>query len=107
MSRCQRKIVPGVTSSRIPARLTAGTVPASSASHARSVHISRARAFGRSGSVTASWWRSIKISVSFHDSRRDSLSSEMTRDTTRKISFKPASRRSSHLRPSQDRPDRR
>jgi len=36
MSRCQRKIVPGVTISRIAARRSAGTVPASSASHARS-----------------------------------------------------------------------
>ena len=97
-----------VTSSRIPARLTAGTVLASSASHARSGQVNRARAFGRSRSATASWWRSIKISASFHHaSRRDSLSSDMTRDTTRKISFKPTSRRSSHPRPSQDRPDRR
>jgi hypothetical protein len=108
MSRCQRKIVPGVTSSRIPASLPAGTVPASSASHARSGHVNRARTFGRSRPATASWWRSIKISASFHhDSRRDSLSSDMTRDTTRKTSFKPTSRRSSHLRPSQDRPGRR
>jgi hypothetical protein len=92
MSRCQRKIVPGVTSSRIPA----STVPASSASHARSGHVNQARAFGRSRSATASWWRSIKISASFHhDSRRDSLSCDMTRDTTRKTSFKPTSRRSS------------
>ena len=35
MSRCQRKIVPGVTISRIAARRSVGTVPASSASHAR------------------------------------------------------------------------
>ena len=39
MSRCQRKIVPGVTISRIAARRSAGTVPASSASHARSGHV--------------------------------------------------------------------
>jgi hypothetical protein len=56
-------------------------------------NVNRARAFGRSRSATASWWRGIKISASFHhDSRRDSLSSDMTRDTTRKISFKPTSR---------------
>jgi hypothetical protein len=54
MSRCQRKIVPGVTSIRIPARLPAGTVSASSASHARSGHVNRARAFGRSRLATAS-----------------------------------------------------
>ena len=40
-SRCQRKIVPGVTISRIAARRSAGTVPASSASHARSGHLKR------------------------------------------------------------------
>ncbi len=60
---------------------------------------SRARAFGRSRSATANWWRSIKISASFrHDSRRGNLSGDMTPDTTRKTSFKPTSRRSSHLR---------
>jgi hypothetical protein len=41
MSGCQRKIVPGVTISRIAARRSAGTVPASSASHARSGHVRR------------------------------------------------------------------
>ncbi len=41
MSRCQRKIVPGVTISRTAARRSAGTVPASSASHARSGHVNR------------------------------------------------------------------
>ena len=41
MSRCQRKIVPGVTISRIAAKRSAGTVPASSASHARSGHVKR------------------------------------------------------------------
>jgi hypothetical protein len=56
-----------------------GTVPASSASHARSGHVNRVRAFGRPCSATASRWRSIKISASFHhDSRRDSLSSVQT-----------------------------
>jgi hypothetical protein len=39
MSRCQRKIVPGVTISRIAARRPAGSVPASSASNARSGHV--------------------------------------------------------------------
>jgi len=41
ISRCQREIVPGVTISRIAARRSAGTVPASSASHARSGHANR------------------------------------------------------------------
>jgi len=41
MSRCQRKIVPGVTISRIAASRSVGTVPASSASHARSGHVKR------------------------------------------------------------------
>ena len=41
MSRCQRKIVPGVTISRIAGQAPAGSVPASSASHARSGHVRR------------------------------------------------------------------
>jgi hypothetical protein len=39
-----------------------------------------------------------------HDSRRDKPSTDTARDTIRKTSFKPASRRSSRLRPGQDRP---
>jgi hypothetical protein len=78
MSRCQRKMVPGVTISRIAERRSIGSVPASSASHAR--------------------WRSIKISASFHhDSRRDNLSSDTARETTRKIRFKLISRRAPRL----------
>jgi hypothetical protein len=41
MSRCHRKMVPGVTMDRIAARRWIGNVPASSASHARSGHVSR------------------------------------------------------------------
>ena len=41
MSRCHHKIVPGVMISRIAARCSAGTVAASSASHARSGHVKR------------------------------------------------------------------
>jgi hypothetical protein len=41
MPRCQRTIVPGVTINRIAARRSAGTAPASSASHARSDHVRR------------------------------------------------------------------
>jgi hypothetical protein len=71
-------MVAGVTMSRIPARRSMGSVPASSASHARSGHVSRTCTRGRGRSATASWWRSIKISASFHhDSRRDNLISDM------------------------------
>jgi hypothetical protein len=41
MSRCQRKTMPGVTISRIAAKRSLGTVPASSASYARSGHVRR------------------------------------------------------------------
>jgi hypothetical protein len=41
MSRCQRKIVPGVTISHIAVSRSLGTVRASSASHARSGHVKR------------------------------------------------------------------
>jgi hypothetical protein len=41
MSRCQRKIVAGVTISRNSAERPAGSVPASNASHARSGHVNR------------------------------------------------------------------
>ena len=41
MPRCQRKTVPGVTTSRIAAGRSTGGVPAGSASHARSGHVSR------------------------------------------------------------------
>ena len=91
----------GSDDSRIAARRSAGTVPASSASHVRSGHVNRARVLGLSRSATVSWCRSIKISASFHhDSRRDNPSSDTARETIRKISFKPTSRRSSHPLPS-------
>jgi hypothetical protein len=46
----------------------------------------------------------MRISASFHhDSRRDSLSSDTTRATIRKISFKPTSRESSHPPPDRHR----
>jgi hypothetical protein len=108
ISRCHRKMVAGVTISRIAARRSIGSVPASRASNARSGHVSRARAPGRSRPATASWWRSMRISASFHHaSRRDKPSSDTARETIRKISFKPTSRRSSHLRSGQDRPGAR
>jgi hypothetical protein len=47
----------------------------------------------------------MRISASFHHaSRCDKRSSGTARETIRKISFKPASRRSSHLRSGHDRP---
>jgi len=41
MSRCHRKIVPGVMISRIAAKRPTGSVPASRVSHARSGHVNR------------------------------------------------------------------
>ncbi|HLI76033.1 MAG TPA: hypothetical protein VKV02_03740 [Acidobacteriaceae bacterium] len=41
MSRCHRKIVAGVTISRIEVKRSVGIVPASRASHARSGHVNR------------------------------------------------------------------
>jgi hypothetical protein len=41
MSRCHRKIVAGVTISRVAASRSAGSIPASGASHARSGHVNR------------------------------------------------------------------
>jgi hypothetical protein len=60
MSRCQRRIVSGVTSSRIPWRRAFGITPSKAASRARSAQFS----FGWRGCRrcrTASWWRRIKI----------------------------------------------
>ena len=60
--------------SRIAAKRSIGSVPASSASHARSGHVKRERAGGRSRRATESWWRSMRISAPFHhDSPHDSL----------------------------------
>jgi DNA-binding CsgD family transcriptional regulator len=47
----------------------------------------------------------MRISASFHHAcRRDNLSSDTARETIRKISFKPTSRRSSHPRPARHLP---
>jgi hypothetical protein len=54
ISRCQRTIVPGVTIGCVAAGRSAGTVPASSASDARSSHVRRGWARGRSRWATAS-----------------------------------------------------
>ena len=84
MSRCQRTIVSGVTSSRSPWRRAFGITPSRAASRARSAQFS----FGRRGCRrcrTASWWRRIKISAVFHvSSRRDSRSHAATRVIRRK-----------------------
>ena len=84
MSRCQRRIVSGVISSRSPWRRAFGITPSRAASRARSVQFS----FGRRGCRRcnmASWWRRIKISAVFHvPSRRDSRSHAATRVIRRK-----------------------
>jgi len=82
--------------------------PSKQSEPVRSGHVSRAGARGRSRRTTASRWRSSRISASFHQSSlRDNPSSDMTLDTIRKISFKPTSRRSSHVRTCQGRLCRR
>ena len=84
MSRCQRRIVSGVTSSRSPWRRAFGITPSRVASSARSAQFR----FGRRGCRrcrTASWWRRIKISAVFHaSSRRDSRSHAAIRVIRRK-----------------------
>ena len=84
MSRCQRRIVSGVTSSRSPWRRAFGITPSRVASRARSAQFS----FGRRACCrcrTVSWWRRIKISAVFHaSSRRDSRSHAATRVIRRK-----------------------
>ena len=84
ISRCQRSIVSGVTSSRSPWRRAFGITPSRVASRARSAQFS----FGRRGwrrCSTASWWRRIKISAIRHVCwRRDSCSHEAVRVIRRK-----------------------
>jgi hypothetical protein len=78
MSRCQRRIVSGVTSSRSPRRRALGITLSRAASRARSALLSLGRR-GCRRCRTASWWRRIKISAVFHaSSRRDSRSHEAT-----------------------------
>jgi hypothetical protein len=84
MSRCQRTIVSGVTSSPSLWRRVFGITLSSAASRARSAQFS----FGRRGCrrcKTASCWRRIKISAVFHlSSRRDRRSHAATRVIRRK-----------------------
>ena len=84
VSRCQRRIVSGVTSSRSMWRRALGITPCRVAIRARSAQ-SR---FGRRGCCrcrTASWWRRIKISAVYHaSSRRDSRSHAASRVISRK-----------------------
>ena len=79
ISRCQRRIVSGVTSRRRPWRRAFGITPSSTARSARSAQFR----FGRRGCCrckSASWWRRIKISAVFHVcSRRDSCSHAVSR----------------------------
>ena len=65
MSRCQRKMVSGVTSSRSPWRRAFGITASSDAIRARSAQSSLGRR-GCRRCRTASWWRRIKISAVFH-----------------------------------------
>ena len=79
MSRCQRTIVSGVTSSRSPWRRAFGIRPSRVASRARSAQSSFGRC-GRRRCSTPTWWRRIKISAVFHiSSRRDSRNPVATR----------------------------
>src|ERR1039458_878622 len=84
MSRCHRRIVSGLTSSRSRWRRAFGIKPSRAASRARSAQFS----FGRPGCRrcrTASWWRRIKISAVFQvSSRRDSRSQEAARGVRKK-----------------------
>jgi len=84
MSRCQRRIVSGVTGSGSPWRRALGITPSRAASRVRSAQFS----FGRRGCRrcrTASWWRRSRISAVFHaSSRRDSCSHAATRVIRRK-----------------------
>jgi hypothetical protein len=85
MSRCQRRIVSGVTSSRSPWRRTFGITLSRVAISARSAQSS----FGRCGCRcrTARWWRRSMISAVFHaSSRRDSRSHAAIRVIRRKTS---------------------
>jgi hypothetical protein len=79
MSRCQRTIVSGVTSSRSLWRCALAITLSRAASSARSAQFS----FGRRGCRRcrmASWWRRIKISAVFHiSSRRESRSPATSR----------------------------
>ena len=85
MSRCQRRIVSGVTSSRSPCRRAFGITLSKVARSARSAQFS----FGRRGCCrcrTASWWRRIKISAVFHvSSRRASRSHAASRVVRRNM----------------------
>ena len=84
MSRCQRRIVSGVTRSRSPWRRALGITSSRVASRALSAQLR----FGRPGCrrcSTASWWRRSRISEIRHvSSRRDSRSHEDARVIRRK-----------------------
>ena len=104
MSRCQRKTVAGVTISRFPA--SHGRQRPGENGQPRPV---RPRQPGRSPRPFPQGDSQLvpqhEDSASFHhDSRRHKPSSDTTRDTMRKMSFKPTSRRSSHPQQGQHRP---
>jgi hypothetical protein len=79
MSRCQRRIVSGVTSNRSPWRRAFGITLSKAASSARSAQVRCGRR-GCRRCRTASGWRRIKISAVCHASSRwDSRSHVVTR----------------------------
>jgi hypothetical protein len=85
MSRCQRRIVSGVTSSRSPCRRAFGITANRVARSARSAQSSLGRR-GCRRCRTASWWRRIKISAVFHvSSRRASRSHAASRVVRRNM----------------------
>ena len=84
MSRCQRRIVYGVTSSRSPWRRALGITASRVASSARSAQ-SRSGRCGCRRCRTVSWWRRIRISAVFDvSSRWDSRSHVVSRVIRRK-----------------------
>ncbi len=84
MSRCQRNMVSGVTSSRSPWRRAFSITPGRIASSALSAQVRPGRHGCRRRS-TASWWRRIKTSaIRQVSSRRDSRSHEAVRVIRRK-----------------------
>jgi hypothetical protein len=85
ISRCQRKMVTGLTSSRSLRRRAFGITASRVARSARSAQSSLGRRGCRRCS-TASWWRRIRISAVFHVcSRRASRSHAASRLVTRNM----------------------
>jgi hypothetical protein len=85
MSRCQRRIVSGMTSSRSPCWRAFGITASRIARNAQSAQSSLGLR-GRCRCRTVSWWRKIKISAVFHvSSRRASRSHAVSRVVRRNM----------------------